>query len=85
MNLEMKNGRLLVKRVDEQKKEDLVIYTNEQKHKSYTGEIVAHCVEDGFEIGDKIIFSEFAGEEMVVDGKKYIVLDGENVVAKVLA
>ena len=79
IELTMKNNRLLVKKVELKDVDDVVIYTNDQKHKSYIGEIVSHCNDDGYEIGDKIIFSEFAGEEVTVDGKKFIILDSENV------
>jgi chaperonin GroES len=78
--LKMKNGKLLLLKIEKEVVEkDGVIYTNEQKHKSTEGIVVGVPEDSGYKEGDHLIFSEFAGEEVWVDGKKHLIIDCENV------
>ena len=78
--LKMKNDKLLlaiIKQKDVSK--DGVIYTESQRHRSFKGEVIATSDDCGYEVGDIVVFSEFAGEEVSVDGKKCLIIDSENV------
>lgn len=78
--MRMKNKKLLLERIDDTDEVDGVIYTEDQRHKSFKGKIVAIDEEDcGYEIGDVVIFSEFAGEEVFIEDKKYLIIDSESV------
>ena len=67
--LEMKNGKLLLKKISDKVVDGGVIYTDSQKHKSFEGEIMSTSGDCGYEIGEHVIFSEFAGEDVWIDGK----------------
>lgn len=78
--MKMKNKKLLLERIEDTQEVDGVIYTEDQRHKSFKGRIVAIDEEEcGYEIGDIAVFSEFAGEEVFIDKKKYLIIDSENV------
>ena len=76
----MRNGKLLLRQIkQEDVSKDGVIYTDSQKHKSFKGEIMATDEDSGYEISDVVIFSEFAGEEVHIDDKAYLIVDSENI------
>lgn len=78
--MQMKNGKLLI---DLLKQEDVskdgVIYTESQRHKSFKGAVAATDDKSGYELGDVVVFSEFAGENIHIDGKEHLIIDSEDV------
>jgi len=82
MDLEMKNGRLLLRPIKQEKKQDILVYTNDQCHKSYEAEVMATGELDGYEVGDKVIYSQYAGEDVVIDNEKFVIIDSENIWGK---
>lgn len=78
--LKMKNQKLLIKLKEVETEKNGVIYTNNQNQKSFEGVIVAiGDMESGYDIGDVVVFSEFSGEDVWVDGHKYRIIEEENV------
>lgn len=75
----MKNKKLLLKQIDDTEEKDGLIYTHDQKHKNFSGVILATANESEYKINTTVIFSEFSGEEVWVDGKKNIIIDEENI------
>jgi len=78
--MKMKNKKLLLTKIEQGEEIDGVIYTEDQRHKSFKGEIVGIDEDSsGYEIGDIVVFSEFSGEEVFIDKAKYLIIDEENV------
>lgn len=80
MALKMKNSKLLVQRIKaETEAIDGVYYTESNMHKSFKGLVIATDDDCGYEVGDKVIYSEFAGEEVSIDNKEFTIIASENV------
>ena len=80
MKIRMKNDKLLLELIkQEDVSKDGVIYTESQRHKSFKGKIIATDDDSGYELGDVVIFSEYAGENVHVDGKDCLIIDSENI------
>jgi len=77
--LRMKNGYLLIKKIEGKTENDGLIYTKEQGAQSWEGTVIATCNETEYPIGATIVFYEKAGDEVIIDHKKYIMLESENV------
>jgi chaperonin GroES len=77
--MKMKNGKVLLTRIVE-KEHDGIIYTDEEKNRCFKGSIAALSDgEAGYEIGDVVMFSEFSGEDVWIDGKSYLIIDQEDI------
>jgi co-chaperonin GroES (HSP10) len=72
----MKNNKILVEKI-EYKKDDLLVYTDDQKHKSFEARVVYGNSE--YPPGTNILFSQYEGSEVYVEKKKYIILDAESI------
>jgi chaperonin GroES len=82
MAVKMVNNKLLVRQIKEDLKEtDGVIYTSDQQHKSFKGEIISVDSSSTFKNGDMVYFSEFAGEKVSFEAEDYLIIDAENVFA----
>jgi chaperonin GroES len=78
--MRMKNGKMLLERIVDNKEHDGIIYTDDEKNKSFKGKVVAIDDENnGYEIGDIVMFSEFSGEDVWIEGKSYLIIDHEDV------
>ena len=84
------HDRILVKRLDEEEKtKGGIIIPDTAKEKPQEGEVVAvgggKILENGtkvpmdVKVGDKIIFGKYAGSEIKVDGKEYLIMREEDV------
>lgn len=76
--LEMKNSNVLIKKI-EKESDGLLVYTDDQKQRSYEGEIKATKKDSEFNIGDIVLFSEFSGEQVYVDGCDYLLMNEEDI------
>ncbi|MCD6252947.1 MAG: co-chaperone GroES [Thermotogae bacterium] len=81
--------RLLIKPIKEEKKtEGGIVLPDTAKEKPMKAEVVAISREleddDDFDVkvGDKVIFSKYAGTEIKVDDEDYIIIDKGDVLAK---
>ena len=70
--------RVLVKLVDMKKPGGLIIVPETSKKRSRAGEVMALGgsmeMEFSIAVGDKIIFGDYAGEEVMVDGDKHLII-----------
>ena len=92
MKLRPLQDRILVQRVEEETTtKGGIIIPDTAKEKPAEGKVVAvgngKLGEDGKRIalevkkGDRILFSSYAGTEITVDGKEYLVMSEEDVLA----
>lgn len=88
------HDRLIVKRVEEeQKTKGGIIIPDSAKEKPQEGEVLAvgngKVLNDGqkvpldVKIGDRVLFSKYAGNEIKVEGEEYLILKEDDIQAVV--
>ena len=77
MNWEMRNGKILVEKIEPKAEVNGILTTLDQCHKSYEATVIAG--DHNFKEGMIVLFSEFEGGDVIVDGKKYLILDCEDI------
>jgi chaperonin GroES len=85
MNLQPMNGRIVVKPLEAQEKTAGGIYIPDTaKEKLQEGEIVAVAEDatDEVAVGDRVIYKEFGGTEVRVEGEDYILFTEDDLLAK---
>ncbi|HIP92393.1 MAG TPA: co-chaperone GroES [Thermotoga sp.] len=78
--------RLLIKPIKEEKKtEGGIVLPDSAKEKPMKAEVIAiGKVEDlDLKVGDKVIFSKYAGTEIKIDDEDYIIIDASDILAKI--
>ena len=81
------NRKVLVKRIEEEVKKSGIIIPDTAKEKPQKGEVVEVAKvkkdEDPMQVkkGDKILFGKYAGTEIEVDGKEYLIMSEEDILA----
>ncbi|CEP77874.1 MAG: co-chaperone GroES [Defluviitoga tunisiensis] len=87
MNVKPLGNRLLIKPVKEEKKtEGGIVLPDSAKEKPQKAEIIEiGKLEEDFDlkVGDKVIFSKYAGTEIKIDDVEYIIIDVDDVLAKI--
>ncbi|HDG62322.1 MAG: co-chaperone GroES [Thermotoga sp. 4484_232] len=78
--------RLLIKPIKEEKKtEGGIVLPDSAKEKPMKAEVIAiGKVEDiDLKVGDKVIFSKYAGTEIKIEDEDYIIIDASDILAKI--
>jgi chaperonin GroES len=81
------NRKVLVKRIEEEVKKGGIIIPDTAKEKPQKGEVVEVAKvkkdEDPMQVkkGEKILFGKYAGTEIEYDGKEYIIMSEEDILA----
>ena len=89
MNIRLLGDRVVIKRLEaEEKTKGGIILTGNAKEKPQEAEIVAigpgtSEVKMEVKIGDKVLFSKYAGTEVKLDGEEYTILKQEDILAVV--
>ncbi|MBN2663865.1 MAG: co-chaperone GroES [Bacteroidales bacterium] len=84
MNIKPIGERLVVKQtVSETKTNSGIFIPDSAKEKQNSGEVVAVGKIEGDEIkvGERVLYSKFAGSEIELDGEKLIILEKNDVLA----
>jgi len=80
-------GKLLVEPMEEEKTVGGIIIPDTAKEKSQRGKIISigKTDEDNPELkeGDVVIYDKYAGTEIELDDKKYLILNKEDVLLKI--
>jgi chaperonin GroES len=81
MNFQPLGERILVKRVEEEKKTASgIIIPDNAKEKPSKGETVAISLKvENIAVGDVVVFGKYGGTEISIDGVTYLVLDQKDV------
>jgi chaperonin GroES len=88
MKLQPMHGRVLVERLEAKDMTPGGIYIPDTaKEKLQEGEVIAVAKDatDEVAVGDHVIYKEFAGTEVKVEGKDYILLTDDDLLAKYIA
>ena len=93
MNIKPLGDRVVIKMLEsEETTKGGIILAGSAKEKPQMAEVIAvgpGAVEDGkvvpmeVAVGDKVLMSKYAGTEVKVDGKEYIILSQKDILAKV--
>ena len=89
MNIKPLGDRVVIKMVEtEETTKSGIILTAAAKEKPQYAEVVAvgpgtKDVEMELAVGDKVIMSKYAGTEIKLDGEEYIILNQNDVLAKI--
>jgi chaperonin GroES len=81
------NRKVLVKRIDEEVKKGGIIIPDTAKEKPQKGEVVEVASvkkdDDPMQVkkGEKILFAKYAGNEIEINGKEYIIMSEEDILA----
>lgn len=79
--------RILIKPIKEEKRtEGGIVLPDTAKEKPMKAEVIeiGKDVEDiDIKVGDKVIFSKYAGTEIKIDDEDYILIDQDDILAKV--
>lgn len=84
INVKPIGERLVVKQTESETKTNSGIYIPDSaKEKQNSGEVVAvGKIEDNeIKVGDRVLYSKFAGTEVELDGEKLIILEKNDVLA----
>jgi len=88
MTLRPINGRVVIKRAEaEQQTPGGIHLPDTAREGPKEGEVIG-VAEDATEeiaVGDRVIYSEFSGTEVNIDGEDYIVLSSDDLLAKYVA
>ena len=81
MNFKPLGKRVLVKRLEEENTTSSgIIIPDNAKEKPSQGEVVAVSSEvSELAVGNKVLFGKYAGNEVSLDGEKYLVTDVEDI------
>lgn len=90
MKIRPLNDRILVKRLEEEEKtKGGIIIPDTAKERPQEGEVIAvgngKVLEDGkripldVKVGDKIIFSKYAGTEVKIEGEEHLIIREDDV------
>jgi chaperonin GroES len=82
--------RVLIERVEEEAKTASgIIIPDNAKEKPLSGKVIAiskEVEEDEnlpINVGDTVVFAKYAGTEITVDGKEYLVLNTDDILGKI--
>jgi chaperonin GroES len=88
MKLQPMHGRILVEPFEAKDKTSGGIYIPDTaKEKLQEGEVIAVAEDatDEVAVGDHVLYKEFAGTEVKIEGEDYILLTDDDLLAKYLA
>jgi chaperonin GroES len=87
MNIKPLGNRLLIKPIVEEKKtESGIVLPDSAKEKPQSALVIeVGNIDDDYDInkGDKVIFAKFAGTEIKMNEEEHIIIDVEDILAKV--
>lgn len=77
----MMNGKLLIKKLEQNKEHEKFVCTETQNFETYRGVITNTHNNEMWPIGNVVLFSKYSGEEIYINSGKYIILDHEDIYA----
>ena len=92
MNLKPLGDRVIIKVLEEEEKTSSgIVLPDQAKEKPQEGEIKAvgpgRVLDDGkrmemdVKVGDKVVYSKYAGTEIKIDGEEYLILRRDDILA----
>ncbi len=87
MNIQPLDERVLVEPLDVEEKVGSIIIPDTAKEKPIMGKVIAVGTDEEIQkllkVGDRVIFGKYAGEEIKIEGKKHLIIQRSDILAKV--
>ena len=87
MKVQPLDERVLVKPIEQDEKVGSIIIPDTAKEKPMTGEVIAVGTDEELKKlikkGDKVLFAKYAGEEIMINGEKHLIVKREEILAKI--
>ncbi len=87
MKVQPLDQRVLVEPLEEEEKVGSIIIPDTAKEKPSMGKVIAvgtsEVLNKILKVGDKVLFSKYAGEEIKIEGKKHLIIKRIDILATV--
>jgi chaperonin GroES len=87
MKVQPLDERVLVKPIEPEEKVGSIIIPDTAKEKPMTGKVIAVGtdaeIKKILKAGDKVIFGKYAGEEIMINGEKHLIITRADILAKI--
>ena len=87
MNIQPLDERVLVEPLDVEEKVGPIIIPDTAKEKPIMGKVIAVGTDEEIQkllnVGDRVIFGKYAGDEIKIEGKKHLIIQRSDILAKV--
>jgi chaperonin GroES len=87
MNIQPLDERVLVEPLDVEEKVGSIIIPDTAKEKPIMGKVIAVGTDEEVQkllnVGDRVIFGKYAGDEIKIEGKKHLIIQRSDILAKV--
>lgn len=87
MNIQPLDERVLVEPLDVEEKVGSIIIPDTAKEKPIMGKVIAVGTDEEIQkllnVGDRVIFGKYAGDEIKIEGKKHLIIQRSDILAKV--
>ena len=87
MKIQPLDERVLVEPIEQEEKVGAIIIPDTAKEKPMMGNVIAvgtdEEVQKLLKVGDRVIFGKYAGEEIKIDGKKHLIIQRSDILARV--
>jgi chaperonin GroES len=87
MNIQPLDERVLVEPSDVEEKVGTIIIPDTAKEKPIMGKVIAVGTDEEIQkllkVGDRVLFGKYAGEEIKIEGKKHLIIQRSDILAKV--
>ena len=87
MKVQPLDERVLVKPIEQDEKVGSIIIPDTAKEKPMTGEVIAVGTDEELKKlikkGDKVLFAKYAGEEIMINGEKHLIIPRDQILAKI--
>jgi len=88
MKLQPMDDRVVVERVEEEKKSGNIIIPDTAKEKPRLGVVIAvgtdEDLQEKVKVGDKIFYGKYVGDEVELEGKEYLIVQRSDILAIVV-
>jgi len=87
MKIQPLDERVLVEPIEQEEKVGSIIIPDTAKEKPMMGKVTAVGTDEEIQkiikVGDQVIFGKYAGEEIKIEGKKHLIIQRSDILAKV--
>ena len=87
MKIQPLDERVLVEPLEAEEKVGSIIIPDTAKEKPIMGKVIAVGTDEEIQkllkVGDRVIFGKYAGEEIKIEGKKHLIIQRSDILARV--
>ncbi len=85
MELQPMDDRVIVERIEEEKKSGTIIIPDTAKEKPRLGKVIAvgtdEDLQEKVKVGDKILYGKYVGDEVELDRHEYLIVQRADILA----